>query len=307
MASLTVGTLSAASGTANQINLALSADASGGTAPLTNALYRGTSDGFAASDATKIADNVSFPYVDTDFTSDQLSQAGQAYFYLCEYIDSKGKTIWTNQASATLQTTGGSMSTVTIAPNAAGISYSPENWNVTAGAAITANSGAYFNFGFAGTSLALNCTVGANPPYLAISVDWQPPQIVQAAATVTVAMPSRTSAWSQHTCEVVVLSGDITVNRWSTPPFTLTGIVLASGTVSAIAARYSKKILVFGDSLTEGFQTIAAVSSAANSVTNTDASLGWAYGLRAALGAEVGVIGFTGQGIAAAAPANNGS
>ncbi|AOX16803.1 hypothetical protein A0U89_06300 [Kozakia baliensis] len=145
--------------------------------------------------------------------------------------------------------------------------------------------------------------MGGNPPYLAISVDGQPPQIVQAAASVTVTMPSRTSAWAQHTCEVVVLSGDITVNRWTTPPFTLTGIVLASGTVSAIAARYSKKILVFGDSLTEGFQTIAAVSSAANSVTNTDA----AYGLRAALGAEVGVIGFTGQGIAAAAPVNNGS
>ncbi|AOX16802.1 hypothetical protein [Kozakia baliensis] len=152
MASLTVGTLSATSETANQIGLSLSADASGGTAPLSNTLHRGTSDGFAASDATKIADNVTFPYADGSFTSDQLSQSGQTYYYLCEYIDSKGKAIWTNQASATLQTTGRSMATVTIAPNAAGISYSPENWNVTASAAITANSGAYFNFGFAGAS-----------------------------------------------------------------------------------------------------------------------------------------------------------
>ena len=113
-------------------------------------------------------------------------------------------------------------------------------------------------------------------------------------------MPSITSAWPQHSLEVVVKSTSEFVSRWSTraASVVLLGITLdPNATVNTQNARTSN-VLFFGDSITEGYHTLTSAGSVAAVDTNgSDGTLGWAYLQREKLGVEVGVVGFGGTGL----------
>jgi lysophospholipase L1-like esterase len=73
-----------------------------------------------------------------------------------------------------------------------------------------------------------------------------------------------------------------------------TGVTLDAGTLSAPTKR-PKIVLVFGDSIVEGSRTLNA--TATNDTDRNDSWQGWAARQADQLGAEVGVVGFGGQGI----------
>jgi len=84
-------------------------------------------------------------------------------------------------------------------------------------------------------------------------------------------------------------------DRWTTPAscVTITGIELdGKGSASAAPNARSKRLLVYGDSITEGADAVGS----SNANADQDASQTFAQFLGLALNAEVGVVGFAGQG-----------
>lgn len=76
----------------------------------------------------------------------------------------------------------------------------------------------------------------------------------------------------------------------------LTHITLASGAESLQApVLRPRKLLCFGDSITEGVNTLSAPLGG-GSLADSSADVSWALELGRLLGAEVGVVGFGGQG-----------
>ena len=84
------------------------------------------------------------------------------------------------------------------------------------------------------------------------------------------------------------------MNRWTpqAAAVVLTGVTLANGAGVSAPATLPRNVLIYGDSITEGYHTVAT-----GDTDGSDASLGWAYALRRLLGAEVGVVGFGGTGL----------
>ena len=192
-----------------------------------------------------------------------------------------------------------------IAPNNAAITYSPYNWLVTAGAAKSINSGAYLRTAFTGTSCALtfdtSALAGSYLPQIWYRIDGLYWQLARVASSVTLTMPTETASWPKHTLEVVVKATSEFQTRW-TPQATavvLTGITLASGATVSAAGGRSKNVLSLGDSITEGYHCINNNGSGADDVAGSDALTAWAFLQRDLLGAEVGVVGFGGTGLAA--------
>ena len=182
---------------------------------------------------------------------------------------------------------------VTIPPTHAAVVYSPYNW----AAGKTVNAGAYFRLGFTGSSIALNFDVSAQTaplPQIWVIIDGMPAQQFTLAATVTPTMPAATAAWPKHMIEVVVKSTSEFVSRWSpqAAAVVLSSITLAAGAAASAPAVLLRTVLAFGDSITEGFKTLGS-----GDTDTSDATLGWAYGLRRLLGCEIGVIGFGGTGL----------
>ena len=182
---------------------------------------------------------------------------------------------------------------VTILPSNPAISYSPYTW----AAGKTINPGAYCSFAFTGASISLSFDVSAQAaplPQLWVSIDGAPPQQFTLAATITPAMPTTTAGWPKHFIEVVVKSTSNFVNRWSTQAaaVVLTSVTLASGSMVSTPSPLPRNIVVFGDSITEGYHAVGT-----GDTDGSDAALGWAYALRRLLGAEVGIVGFGGTGL----------
>ncbi|MDF2990819.1 MAG: hypothetical protein K0S37_1333 [Microbacterium sp.] len=191
-----------------------------------------------------------------------------------------------------------------FAHNNAAIVYSPWNWHIDGTRALTNNSGAYFKTLITGspTGITLNFDVSsmiADATKIAYRIDrtggWQ---VVSVAATVTVPLPARTSAWQKHMLEVVMIASSDGSNRWASPYVTavkFTGIDVTGGTPTLVApTKAPLTATVLGDSITEGDSTVAASGSP---TVRSDGTLGWAFLLGELLGAEVGVIGFARQGI----------
>lgn len=197
--------------------------------------------------------------------------------------------------------TGTPLTTTTFAPNASGIYYSPYNWNVTSAAAKTINAGAYFRFAVSSstaTQFTLNFDVSAvsapNPiiKYRINNGTWASSTL---AASVTIAAPT-TDAWTIRVVEVVVQATSEFVNRWTpqNASVTLTSIVVGGTTTATLNALQAggQNILVLGDSIAEGYKTLNGNTTPDGS----DATSGWAHLLNRLVGAEVGVVGFGGQG-----------
>jgi lysophospholipase L1-like esterase len=191
----------------------------------------------------------------------------------------------------------------TIAPNDPGLTYSPYNWLVTSTSAKTINAGAYFNCRFTGNSCALLFDMtNAATPYSQVYYRIDGGQWIKAtvAASVACTMPADTTGWNKHRLDVIVKSTSEFLTRWTAPQpasVVFTGLTLDSGaTVSAIA-KASKNVLIYGDSITEGFKGAKNLGGGQNDPDGSDGLLTYSYSLRDLLGVEIGVVGFGGSGI----------
>lgn len=189
----------------------------------------------------------------------------------------------------------------TIAPNDPKLLYSPYNWLVTAGAAKTANAGAYIRAGISGGPTSLTATfdvsnMNEDPSHVGIRIDGGSWVIAPVAASITIPIPAD-NTWGTHFVELVMVSARTGGVRWAAPQDTaivFTGFTSPS-TISTTAVRPRPLHgLIIGDSITEGIKTRTGTTGAAASGSSL---LAWAHPLGDMLGAEIGVAGWSGQGI----------
>ncbi|MDF2830257.1 MAG: lipolytic protein family [Mycobacterium sp.] len=195
----------------------------------------------------------------------------------------------------------------TFAPNNAAFAYSPFNWDITASRALTPNAGAYCSIMITGgSSYALTFDMSNVPSFVSqISYRinggaWTDAQI---AAVVPIAKPTTPGqdGWTRHRLEFMVKSTTESANRWSSPYLTsvkFLGLrVYHTGTLPTVApvTKSAFTLLVLGDSITEGINTLSNIGDA---VERSHGRLGWAFLQREELGCEVGVVGFGRQGVA---------
>ncbi|MDR6867540.1 hypothetical protein J2Y69_002144 [Microbacterium resistens] len=190
----------------------------------------------------------------------------------------------------------------TIAMTDPKIAYSPYTWKVTGAGAKTICAGAYLSVFFTGNPSALAVTFDVTNQPAAVSrvgirVDGGPWQDSAVAASVPVTMPSGVT-YGSHLVEVVVIATTESAPRWAAPQNTaviITGITADVTVTTRDVRKYPLRALLFGDSITEGVRGLQM--NAATDVLRNDSRTAWAYPLRAALGAEVGVVGFGATGI----------
>lgn len=219
-------------------------------------------------------------------------------------------TVSVQEANATsITATSGNFTTISgtsIATNNAAILYSPYNWNVGSSEAITVNPGAYFFLMFTGNTCVLNFDIsvmGSPAAQIWYWIDEGP--IVQATvvASITCTIPALTNGnvnFSYHLLKVWVKSTSYTYNRWlpGTSPWgaiRLTSILLGASASVLLPVSYSKNILFYGDSITEGILTLGTAGT--YDTDQDDATVGWAYEAGRRLSAEVGIVAFGGTGI----------
>jgi lysophospholipase L1-like esterase len=214
--------------------------------------------------------------------------------------------IGTGTPSATV--TGTPTTTPTIAPNDANLTYSPYNWNVTSTRALSINAGAYVRTIIQGTPTAITAlfdtsALAGAAPEIRYRVDMGPWIRAAVADSVALTMPSDAAAWTKHVVEIVFAATNVTHERWAGTEAALRfrGFLTSPGscTTEAIPAR-GLRVLVYGDSITEGIRTLAAADPPANH----DATRCWPLLLADELGAEVGSVGFGGTGIVSAGAGN---
>lgn len=189
---------------------------------------------------------------------------------------------------------------VLVAVNDPNLFLSPYTWFVSGSTyAQTNNSGAYLRLWFSGSgavALSVDTSVLAgaasgNYPILEWSLDYGAFQSAQLTSGQTSVALGTVSAGS-HTLFLYVKNFSTSIDRWNftAAPYSavrVTNVSLPNGsTVSAMQPR-SKRLLTFGDSITEGNAVAAGVQ---------DAFLTYSFRLAEALGAEVGVVAFISQG-----------
>ena len=220
-------------------------------------------------------------------------------------------TVSVQEASATAVTATSGSFLAALAPNDGAIVYSPYTWNVQPGSATTANAGAGFRLLFTGSTCGLNFNVAAMAsPASQIwwRIDNGPWTQATLAATIACTVPAATAGNADlpyHLLEVVVKSMTELQNRWNVGTSTrivFTGLTLAGGAAVAAPLAAPLNLLIYGDSITEGVRTLG--EAAANDTDRNDAMMGWAYRLGSLLGAEVGIVGFGAQGLAATGSGN---
>ncbi len=185
-----------------------------------------------------------------------------------------------------------------LSPSSAAIKYSPFNWSLSSGYARTINSGAYLAVIFTGSSVALSFDTSPNvAPYSQVwaRVDGQAWQLLTLSAgnpTLSVAYGLPTQG---HLLEVKVKSTSEFLTRWASSQtiVQLTGIVLDVGAILRAPLRRTFNVAIFGDSITEGYKTEANSTLPSGSDILGD----YADAIADSCDAEVGIVGFGGQGI----------
>jgi len=198
---------------------------------------------------------------------------------------------------------------VLAAPNDPGLVYSPYNWLVTHSSAQTVNSGAYVKSLFAGDNATLLFDVSqqsAVPSRVAWRVDDSPRVRAPVSALMPLAPFGDMVSPAHHYLEMVVSGatdpafGSVSVDRWGggipNTKTVLTGVVLPPGGALSPPQSKTGRLLVFGDSITEGLHTLYPNASAVDADSHA-AEYGWAFLLGDLLDCEVGVVGFGGQGL----------
>jgi hypothetical protein len=190
------------------------------------------------------------------------------------------------------------------------IAYSPYNWYKNgASYAQSPNPGAYLKMGFTGTSIAVNFDVSpetnasvpaAQYPIIRYSVDGRAPVTVQLAPTTKSISCASGLTGGSHTLLIQLVAGYVFLDFWTPVNVVrITGFTLDDGasasTPSDAAAIQKKTALFFGDSITNGDNTVANFKDGITNATETqDATVGYVQPIAAALGAEYGVVAYGG-------------
>jgi len=203
--------------------------------------------------------------------------------------------------------------------------FSPYNWysdgsgamqatNVKASSTLAQsnNAGAYLRFTVNAAAAGnvslmldtspLNGITAGNCPTLAISVDGQAfTSQLLAYATGTTRLPLALNLPAGNHAFVVCFRS-VTLNsslamgdRWNTPASVVkvTGVEIdGKGSATASQTARSKRMIAYGDSITEGADAVGS----SNANADQDATQIWPLLVAGALDAEVGVVGFSGQG-----------
>jgi len=185
--------------------------------------------------------------------------------------------------------------TIDILPSDTALVYSPYNWKVDSSQAKTINTGAYFKTIINANSVALSFDVtGVDSPLpqIYIVVDGILISKQEVSPSVIVSLPSSDTTY--HFLEVYVDSFERNLARWAGAAASVAflGMALDGGTAEAPVSRRNK-ILVYGDSITEGASTFQG----GGGVIGNSAFQSWALKLGEQLNAEVGVVGFGTQAI----------
>jgi lysophospholipase L1-like esterase len=208
----------------------------------------------------------------------------------------------TDSAQATFTATN----TTLIYANDSNWFYSPYNWYVDGSSyAITNTCGAYFKIGFTGTSAALNVNVAAlmsagatsgEYPYIRWSIDEAPYQETQLTSSSTSVQLASGLVSGTHQLFLCLVSTQWNLDKWNTPVSALeiTSLAVDAGATSEAATGLAtNRVLIYGDSITEGQ---LSTGNGPASPVNDDAQLDWAQYVSFALSAEFGQIGFGSQG-----------
>lgn len=291
--------------------------ATGGTPSYTYQWQRSTDSGSNWSNVSTGSGGTTTSYT-TAATTVSGGNANNGDQYRCVVTDSAGTPATVNSNAATLTVSAGG-ATTTYAPTNASLFFSPFNWRSDGAGGLQANNvkgsstfaqtntpGAYLKFkvtlAAAGT-ITLNLdnahlsTVSAGDfPQLAIFRDSGAPTLVQLSGTSTQAVALGTSlAAGTYSFVVLFKAANVTAaDRWNTPRLSIkvTGLTVPSSATLGPANLRSRNVVIFGDSITEGVHNRGTTTA----VADQDAGYTWAQMLAAALDAEVGIVGFGGQG-----------
>lgn len=202
-----------------------------------------------------------------------------------------GTLTWSNSTDASTATTA-----LNVAADEGTALYSPGTWNVASGKAISINPGAYFRRLFTGTACTLLFDVtnntGTFPTFWSRldNTTW-----VKNTIAASVDLTGGTPLPSQlHSLEFLFSAVDFTQNRYNAPPvaaISTKGMNLSTGAKTVLPSAKPYKVLVLGDSITEGDLCVTNTNP-----TGNDAMGGFAWNLSNLLNAEVGVVGFGAQG-----------
>lgn len=178
--------------------------------------------------------------------------------------------------------------------------FSPGNWAVSSDAARSMNPGAYFRIAFEGSACTLRFDTSANSadmPELYHAIDGAPRIRARAAPRVVLDVPPETRGWPRHLLEVCFKSMSRGAPRFPACETMLTfaGLEVEDGAGVHRPIERSNSVLVMGDSITEGL--LAGQVGPAPPQDQDDALRAYAFQLGDHLGMEVGVVGFSGQGL----------
>lgn len=198
---------------------------------------------------------------------------------------------------------------VFIAPNNAGYVYSPGNWNIGGTEAIAVNFGAYMRTLFSGSAANLQFDTSkmgspATEVYYRINGynaqnGWQLMTLTNGDTIFPLTMPSDMASAPWNFLEMVVKCTSDTYNAWvptDTPWATCSflGIEVNAGSTIMAPGAAGKTIYCYGDSITAGIRTVN--DTGASDPVMDDAMMEWSFELGRLLGAEIGMIGFGGEG-----------
>lgn len=172
--------------------------------------------------------------------------------------------------------------------------FSPGNWDIGADSATFINAGVYFKFAFTGATckLLFNIVGVTDMPKVEYRIDGTGPvNVALLAAEMTLAIPSETAGYPGHTVEFYIRA-TTRAERWGAA-YTLTGIILAPGGVITKAGSRALRILGYGDSIFEGYRSLIANDDTVNC---SNARQAYPMTVAELLGAEMGIISFSGQG-----------
>lgn len=204
---------------------------------------------------------------------------------------------------------------VTLDPTDTRWYFSPYNWDSDGAGALQSNNvrasstyaqsntpGAYFRAVFSGTSCTLTVVTtmlsgvsAGNCPALQWSIDGGATTRSQLSSGTTTVTLATGLANTSHTltCYYVGVAQNAN-DRWTTPTMVVRVTGLTTDTSFSAPTLKPRRLLLFGDSNTEGQEALAA----GGTVAGQDASLTYAQVLASALSAEIGVIGYSSQGLA---------
>jgi hypothetical protein len=208
--------------------------------------------------------------------------------------------------TATYTVTG---AVVSVPYNDAAIFFSPYTWDDRGTAKVANSPGSYIRLAFTGTSVAVKFDVSAavsaslsagSYPIVQTVIDGKTANDTQLTSSTTAVTVSGLSAGS-HTIDVFFRAAEVNSERWNTPVSALyfNGFTLDSGATYSAPTLRSKRMMYFGDSITEGYFVAGQSNPGSNNALQTVPPQ-----LAAALGAEYGQLGYSAQGYAAAGVGN---